>query len=223
MLRKREDLTDEAFRDYWFDVHGPIAAQTKNLRHYEQHVVVDNKHRHPLGAGPIVIDGYSELYFDSYADMQEGMAASREALAKDEPNFTQGHSAILVFAKKVCTEVPEYLRGKELVSRVSFLGRKEGVSAEKFQREWWYVHDMLVKTMPGYVGYNQNLVIDRIVDGKSVPYEELPCEGMVEFFFENMDAFNECYSSPEFNRTVKHGAEFIGEINTYLTKTRRYL
>lgn len=224
LLQKRDDMTMEQFTDHWFDVHGPLAGKMKNLRSYEQHIVVDNQHRHPLGAGSIVIDGYSELQFDSYADMLEGVASDTEGeQQKDLPNFVKPSVPILVFAKKVCREVPDYLRGKDLICRVSFLGRKEGVSAEKFQREWWYIHDMLVKSMPGYVGYNQNLVIDRIIDGKSVSYDELPCEGMVEFFFENMDAFNECYGSDEFNRTVKHGGEFIGLINTYITKTRRYL
>lgn len=224
LLQKRDDITVEEFQEHWLNVHGPLAAQMKNLRRYEQHAVVDNQHRHPLGAGPIVIDGYSELYFDSYGDMVEGVSSSnQDELQGDLAKFAKPSSPILVFAKKVCKEVPEYLRDKELVCRVSFLGRKEGVTAEQFQREWWYIHDMLVKSMPGYVGYNQNLVIDRIVDGKSVPYEQLPCEGMVEFFFENMDAFNECYGSAEFQRTVKHGGEFIGEINTYLTKTSRCL
>ena len=221
LMQKRDDLTMEQFANHWENVHGPLVASTaKGLKHYEQHLVVDNQHRHPLGAGPIVIDGYSELQFDSYADMVEGMNNEHKGeYAEDCLKFAKPCTEILVFAKKVCTEVPKYLRGKELITRVSFLGRKEGVTNEQFQREWWYIHDMLVKSMPGYVGFNQNLVIDRIVDGKSVPYEQLPVEGMVEFFFEDMDAFNECYSSAEFQRCVKHGGEFIGLINTYLTKT----
>ena len=56
------------------------------------------------------------------------------------------------------------------------------------------------------------------MNGVSVPYEELPVEGVVEFWFENTDAFNECYDSPEFKRTSQHGSEFIGGINTYLTE-----
>ena len=66
-----------------------------------------------------------------------------------------------------------------------------------FQDEWWQMHSALVKTMTGYAGYNQNLVIDRIVDGESVPFEELPIEGVVEFWFENMKAFDECHGTPQ--------------------------
>ena len=66
-------------------------------------------------------------------------------------------------------------------------------------------------------------MIDRIVNGVSVHYDELPVEGVVEFWFENMDAFNECYDSPEFKRTSQHGSEFIGAINTYLTEVHDIL
>ena len=81
------------------------------------------------------------------------------------------------------------------------------------------MHDRLVQTVPGCVGYNQDLVIDRIDGGVSVPYEELPVEGVVEMWFETKEAFDEYYASPEFARASAHSSEFIGAINTYLTET----
>ena len=39
---------------------------------------------------------------------------------------------ILVFSRNVVREVPPYLRGKNLVHRVSFLNRAEGVSAVSY-------------------------------------------------------------------------------------------
>lgn len=220
LLVKKEGMSDEEFADYWLNKHGAIAAKMDNLRKYQQHLVVDHEHRHAIGAGPINIDGYSELQFDSYGDMVKGVESLDGTGAEDMSNFTQGPNRVLVLAKKFVQEVPGYLRDKKLVKRVSICARKEGVSAAEFQREWWYIHATLVKTMPGYVGYAQNLVIDRLIDGRHVSYEELPVEGIVEFWFENMDGFNECYSSPEFKRTSQHGAEFIGAINTYLTEER---
>ncbi|MBQ3011393.1 MAG: EthD family reductase, partial [Oscillospiraceae bacterium] len=106
--------------------------------------------------------------------------------------------------------------------RMSFLGRGEGISAEKFQQEWWETHSEMVKKIPGYLGYAQNLVIDRIVNGKHVSYEELPIEGMVEFWFEDMEGFNQCYSSEEFMKTAAHGKTFLGSVTTYLMETAVY-
>ena len=160
------------------------------------------------------------MFFDSYGDMVRGMAALEESLAADYAQFAAHDIPALVAVKKVDTPVPAFLDGVKLIKRMSFLGRKDGVSAAVFQDEWWQMHSALVKTMTGYAGYNQNLVIDRIVDGESVPFEELPIEGVVEFWFENMKAFDECYGTPAFKRTGAHGAEFIDNITTYLVEAK---
>ena len=219
LMRKKDDMSMEEFQEYWLDVHGPIAAKMDHLRQYDQHLVIDNEHRHPLDQGPIVIDGYSELQFDSYGDMLEGVASLNGEGAADVEKFADPNVSLLVLAKREVIRIPERLRGKELIQRVSFLGRADGVTSEQFKYEWWNVHDHMVQTAPGCCGYNQNLVIDRIVGGKSVSYDELPVEGVVEMWFENQDAFDEFYASPEFKRTAQHGSTFIGKINTYLTKT----
>lgn len=221
LLKKREDMTAEEFKDFWFNVHGPIAAQMKNLRSYEQHLIVDREQRHQIARGPVEIDGYSELCFDDIHDMEEGVASLAGAGANDLPNFASD-CKILVFVKKFDTVVPEELKGQKLIKRMSFLGRGEGISAERFQKEWWGLHSELVKTMPGYVGYAQNLVVDRIINGKHVSYDELPVEGMVEFWFKDMEGFNECYSSEAFAKTAAHGATFLGSVTTYLCETAVY-
>lgn len=222
LMKRKEGMSMEEFRDYWFNVHGPIGCQMKNLRRYEQNIVVDNEQRSPFGRGPLEIDGYSELFFDNIHDMNEGVASLDGKGAADLPYFADPDVKILVFSKKVDTRVPEELKGQKLIKRMSFLGRGEGISAERFQYEWWELHSRMVKDMPGYVGYNQNIVIDRIVNGKSVPYEEVPVEGMVEFWFKDMDGFNECYSSEAFFKTAAHGKTFIGDITTYLVEAQPY-
>ena len=221
LLTKKKGMTTEEFRDFWFNVHGPIGCQMKNLRHYEQHLVIDNEQRHEISRGAIEIDGYSELQFDDIHDMEEGVASLNGAGANDLPNFTDD-CKILIFVKKMDTRIPEEYKGKKLIKRMSFLGRGEGISAEKFQQEWWETHSEMVKKIPGYLGYAQNLVIDRIVNGKHVSYEELPIEGMVEFWFEDMEGFNQCYSSEEFMKTAAHGKTFLGSVTTYLMETAVY-
>lgn len=179
LMQKKDGMGMEEFKDYWLNVHGPIASKMANLRKYDQHVVVDAEHRHAIGQGSVVIDGYSELQFDSYGDMVEGVESLHGEGANDVPMFANPHCQILVLAKREVIRIPEYLRGRKLIKRVSFLGRADGVTSEQFVKEWWNVHDRLVQTVPGCVGYNQDLVIDRIDGGVSVPYEELPVEGEI--------------------------------------------
>lgn len=42
---------------------------------------------------------------------------------------------------------------------------------------------------------------------------------MVEFYFENRDAFNCFYASEEFKRLSARGEGFIGSIDTYLVQS----
>lgn len=219
LMRRKDGMGMEEFRDYWLNVHGPIASAMSNLRQYDQHVVVEREHRHPLSKGLVHIDGYSELQFDSYGDMLEGVASLNGKGANDVPMFANPHCPILVLAKRSVIKVPEYLRGKRLVKRVSFLGRAEGVSSDRFVKEWWNVHDRLVQTIPGCVGYNQGLVIDRIDGGASVSYDSLPVEGVAELWFEAPEALDEFYASPEFARASAHSAEFVGAVSAYLIET----
>lgn len=219
LMQKKEGMDMEEFKDYWLNVHGPIASTMANLRQYDQHVVVENEHRSACAQGPVMIDGYSELQFDSYGDMVEGVASLHGEGANDVPMFANPHCPILVLTKRTVMKIPAYLQGKKLIQCVSFLGRADGVSSERFAKEWWNIHDHLVHTIPGCVGCNQNLVIDRIDGGVSVSYDELPVEGMVELWFETPEALDEFYASPEFARASVHRAEFVGAINTYLTET----
>ena len=220
LLKCKEGVSEEAFREGMMGDVRDVIARMPQLRKCEIDFVTDRQQRSHLGRGAIDIDGFIEMFFDSYGDMVRGMAALEESLAADYTQFAAPDIPALVAVKKVDTPVPAFLDGVKLIKRMSFLGRKDGVSAAVFQDEWWQMHSALVKTMTGYAGYIQNLVIDRIVDGESVPFEELPIEGVVEFWFENMKAFDECYGTPAFKRTGAHGAEFIDNITTYLVEAK---
>ena len=199
LLKKKAGMSTEEFRDFWFNVHGPIACHMKNMRHYQQHLVIDREQRHKLSRGPFEIDAYSELIFDDVDDCK-----------------------LVIFVKKIDTRVPEEFKGQKLIKRMSLLSRADGMSAEQFQQEWWETYSALLKKVPGYLGYAQNLVIDRIIDGKHVPYGQLPIDGMVEFWFKDMDSFNQFYASEEFAKTSEHGKTFLGNVTTYLMETADY-
>lgn len=221
LLTKKSGMSTEEFRNFWFNVHGPIACHMKNMRHYQQHLVIDREQRHEIARGPVEIDAYSELVFDDIHDMEEGVASLNGAGAEDLPNFVDD-CKLLIFVKKTVTRVPEVLTGQNLVKQVSFLSRGEGICAERFQREWWETHSELVKKIPGCLGYAQNLVVDRIIDGKHASYEALPIAGMAEFWFRDMESLNQYYASEEFARIAAHEKTFLGNVTTYLMETADY-
>lgn len=91
VLRRRADMTPEAFRAYWRDVHGPMIAAIPGVRRYVQYHVrseIDTRDDDP-------IDGIAELWFDSEESQRLAWETPEYARAvADEPNLFEmnGHS-----------------------------------------------------------------------------------------------------------------------------------
>lgn len=87
-LTKRDDLTNDEFRRYWRDVHGPLGAKMPGVRKYIQnHATAD-------GAP---FDGVAEMWFDDTAAMQAAFASPESAAAAvDAPNFTAKTQLMIV-------------------------------------------------------------------------------------------------------------------------------
>lgn len=80
LLKCREGVSEEAFRDGMMGaVHDVIAAMPE-LRAGEINFVTDRQQRSHLGRGAIDIDGFIEMFFDSYGDMEEAYRQSGDAL-----------------------------------------------------------------------------------------------------------------------------------------------
>jgi len=97
-LRRRPELSREAFQRYWRDTHAPLVrrhAAALRIRRYVQTHTLDSPLNDGLRAsrgGPDAYDGVAELWWDSADDFAtvvaspEGRAASR-ALLEDERRF----------------------------------------------------------------------------------------------------------------------------------------
>lgn len=227
ILRKKDVLTTESFRTHWRDVHGPIAAQISGLRRYCQNHVVDSAQRgfsYPRGQD--VIDGFSQLWFDDLASMQRSLDPETcRKLAEDEADFI-GNLKLIVAEQNIVIPV---VTGRPLLKRMSTLKRRADVSPEKFQREWFKVHSELVKKLPQVLGYTQNLIIERSVekDGKSAAlaatYDDIPIDGIVELWFEDMVSLEAAFASPDGQILMAHAKEFIAEISTFVVETHEVI
>ena len=80
LLKCKDEISEEAFRASMMgEVRDAIAAMPE-LRACEINFVTDRQQRSHLGRGVIDIDGFIEMFFDSYGDMLESFAASGAAL-----------------------------------------------------------------------------------------------------------------------------------------------
>jgi len=111
-VRKRKDISDKEFYDYWKNSHGPLVsakAAALNIRRYVQSHTTHNE----LGTGiaaqrgmkVLGYDGVAEIWWDSLEAMlsvfetQEGQAASA-MLAEDEARFVDMESSTIFFTEE---------------------------------------------------------------------------------------------------------------------------
>ena len=82
ILRKKEGMTDEQFRDHWLTKHAALCLKLPKMRRYSVNFV--DRQRFPKFG----YDGFSELWFDSEDDLVAAFASPEgQTLLADLPNF----------------------------------------------------------------------------------------------------------------------------------------
>jgi uncharacterized protein (TIGR02118 family) len=93
LLTRRDDMTREAFADWWLQQHAPMARRLPGLKRLTFNLVT-------TGTG---IDGVSELWFDTQADFEAAYATevgravvadSTANVAKRERLFVAEHAQL---------------------------------------------------------------------------------------------------------------------------------
>ena len=215
IIGRRPDMTAEAFRQYWRDVHGPLAAAIPSVRRYHQNrVISDKSFRIEIPPGSWHPDGFSQIWFDDEAAMRAALAAPAYAAnAADIPTFI-GDFKLLVCTPQVDVELAPV--SGLLRKRVSLLTRRPGISAEAFRDEWLGRHAEIVRNIPAIAGYTQNLVIRRGPDpDENLPYTALPIDGVAELWFRSTDELREGLYSPAGEALVVHAKGFLGQVTTF--------
>jgi uncharacterized protein (TIGR02118 family) len=111
-LRRRQELSREAFARYWLEEHGPLvrrlAPDLKIQRYVQSHLLVDDRLTplvHARSTEPEPYDGVAELWWRSLEDIlsvaqtEAGLAAGRALLA-DERTFIDLSRSPLFFANE---------------------------------------------------------------------------------------------------------------------------
>jgi hypothetical protein len=162
VIVRREEMSAEAFRDYWLTRHGPlVAAQAKalKLRKYVQSHPVDEAASEAMRAvrgmrGPA--DGVTEVWWDSLEDFQSvyGTAEGAESgriLAEDEAKFID-------FEKSAVFLTEEHLifdhtggrgPGPDAVKATYLLTKRDDLTQAECHETWLKDHGPLVASFAG--------------------------------------------------------------------------
>lgn len=185
---RRPGLTQEEFRRYVTEVHGPlvrsVTAVARDIRHYHYNFpvsgAVDTAFGHPLAGH---LDICTEASFDSVRAQKDNMKRPgyMEILRPDEHRFA-GEGAIMHYTK----EWP-VLRGDRTLNRVFYYRRRApGLPREEFQQRWLEGMRAIFTEdgrLTGIAGYLQNHTVseDEHEDGTDSRYYDL----IDEFFLEH--------------------------------------
>jgi uncharacterized protein (TIGR02118 family) len=108
-----------------------------------------------------------------------------------------------------------------MITRISLLYRKEGMSLDAFQKYWREVHAPIASRMPGLRAYVQQDVtaVLGLLGGASSTAEQP--DGIAEVSFDNDDASKASLASPEGHEAVRDLSNFCREIRTFVVYVRR--
>ncbi len=83
-LRRRLDLTPEAFRQYWRDIHAPLVAKHAATLGIKRYVQVYALEVAPTGGRPEGFDGIGEVWVESVEAFRAAAATPLGAVAARE-------------------------------------------------------------------------------------------------------------------------------------------
>ena len=98
MVARRPGLTVEEFQEHWFGEHGRLVAQVPGLRRYVQNHAVQAAYG--LAARPMTHDGFSELWFDDLAHLQQAATTPQWQAAKADGKRLFAEPVGLVIARE---------------------------------------------------------------------------------------------------------------------------
>lgn len=220
-LQRREGLSPEQFSRHWREIHGPLASKIPGLVRYQQNHVIDASQRVRHARRGIEVDGFAQLWFADMAAMKEanGSPEYRAAFA-DLPEFTGTMSQFAVETNPVMENTTT---GKG-VKRMTMLYAKDGIDLDRFRFRWFDEHAAMVVKFPNIRGYLQHLITDYLpLPPGPVVDSGIRCAGVLEMWFDDVDAMEASYQSPEAQETIAHGDLFLGGATTYMVEEHRFL
>jgi len=78
LLKKRDDMTDEEFADYWLHIHVPLAKKMPGVRKYVANLVRKPPERESQYQGVV------ELWFDNIQSMKTAFASAGGRLTGED-------------------------------------------------------------------------------------------------------------------------------------------
>jgi EthD domain len=162
MIRRRADLSIEAFQNYWLNTHGPLVASHGPAMGIRRYVQTHVRHDDPLtellrttyGTSSDLFDGAADLWFTDRQELEDrlnspaGKNAAQELLV-DEGHFIDASRSALWFG----VESPQINFDEDVIAHeassvmkwVAPLWKLPGLTVEETLSHWLMNHGPLVR------------------------------------------------------------------------------
>ncbi len=200
VIKRRSDMSVEAFQDYWGNQHSQLVIQLPSLKRYVQsHTRLSGyKNQNPA------VDGISELWFD---DTDALVALQNSSLlgkvADDEKKFIDTSSQIQLLVEEHVIKDGSIADGG--VKNIEIVRRKSGMQVEAFQRHWRETHGPLGAAIPQVDRYVQNHARLSSYQGGREPQ----IDGLALTWFDDVDAMRASAKTPEYDHTRADEDNFV--------------
>lgn len=200
VLKRRPDLSVEAFQEYWRHRHAGIVSRLPGLRRYVQsHTLASGYRKHEPAA-----DGIAELWFDDLDAMRrlQGSAELADVQADEREFLAENGQVQVLTTEHLIKDGPMPAGG---VKNVEFVRRRADMPVADFQRYWREVHGPLgasIKTVLRYVQCHAR-------PGAYARAEPPAFDGFALTWFDNTDAMRASASSPEYAATRADEDNFL--------------
>ena len=175
MIRRRADISLAQFQEHWLDPHGVMTAQLPGVRHYIQSHCLDAPGTNSL-ARELAIDGFPELWFDSFEARQ--IAYTSPGIAKcniDSEHFI-GAVSRLVTEPQVIVDRPVADDAAKVI--VLAIGPPDPGWTDR-------LHTRAVQ-MQGLVGYIRHMLLEQAAAPASkIPELKVQVAGIAALTFES--------------------------------------
>lgn len=206
-VKRRPEMSREAFHDHWLNSHGPLIRDTPELAQhivrYEQNHRTDSDSRRDgdeIGYAGATIQWFESM--DSFGNFLRE-PAYKELIAPDEARFLDQGAFALIFSGEANVILPPATPAPSTgVKLLCLIPRSPERTAESFHAHWRDVHGAIFRDTPELsrhiLGYLQHPRLESDYRRKSGPQYD----GLTEQWFESEAAFWSFIREPAYREKV---------------------
>jgi uncharacterized protein (TIGR02118 family) len=197
---RRDLMSRDDYVRYYTQQQAPVARAIPGLVKY-----FANPALRGANGGDPAFDSVAEMYWESPEAIRQAFTTGEwQAARTDHLHGIAGR--VMVVAEETDFEdrlPPGYLQdgGPPKIKYLAFLNRKDGMSRDDFKAYWFEQHVPKALRIPNLLRYRASICLAGL-NGDSMlsdPHDTPAFDGVVEIWFDTVEAFDESFNDPSWN------------------------